>query len=153
MANAGKDIAALADATAVDPKSVQRRLDSLLHAHLVSQGTSRGRYQFHDMLREYAGELTMSPERQDERLASEERMLSFYLHTANNADLTIFPNRRLVPMVPLGTQNRLAFFSWPECQSRYCSSENSCAPPPVPRITPISRFSSMDKADGSMPES
>ena len=54
-------------------------------------------------------------------------------------------------MVPLGTANRLAFFSCPECQSRYCSSENSCAPPPVPRITPICRFSSIDMAVRSSP--
>src|ERR1700730_5369302 len=58
-----------------------------------------------------------------------------------------------VPMVPLGMQNRLTCFTCPLCQSRYCSSENSCAPPPVPRITPISRFSSIDMAEGSRPAS
>ena len=56
-------------------------------------------------------------------------------------------------MVPLGMQNTLTCLFWPECQRRYCSSENSCAPPPVPRMTPISRFSSMDMLEGSRPAS
>ncbi len=56
-------------------------------------------------------------------------------------------------MVPLGIQKMLTCFTCPLCQSRYCSSENSCAPPPVPRITPISRFSSIDIAAGSRPAS
>src|SRR6266550_7189855 len=59
----------------------------------------------------------------------------------------------IVPIVPLGIQNKLTCLTWPLCQRRYCSSENSCAPPPVPRITPISRFSSIDIAAGSRPAS
>src|SRR6478609_9273210 len=58
-----------------------------------------------------------------------------------------------VPMVPLGMQKMLTCLTCPLCQSRYCSSENSWAPPPVPRITPISRFCSMDMAAGSSPAS
>src|SRR5436305_3230323 len=50
----------------------------------------------------------------------------------------------IVPMVPLGTQKMLTCFSFPLCHRRYICSENSCAPPPVPRIIPISRFSSID---------
>src|SRR5271165_5224053 len=59
----------------------------------------------------------------------------------------------MVPMVPLGIQKTLTCFTCPECHRRYCSSENSWAPPPVPRITPISRFSSIDIAEGSRPAS
>src|SRR5436190_9449524 len=59
----------------------------------------------------------------------------------------------IVPMVPDGTQNRLTCFSFPLCHRRYCCSENSCAPPPVPRIIPISRFSSTDIAFMSRPAS
>src|SRR5579862_1211606 len=58
-----------------------------------------------------------------------------------------------VPMVPLGIQKMLTCFTCPECHRRYCSSENSCAPPPVPSITPISRFSSIDIPEGSIPAS
>jgi len=58
-----------------------------------------------------------------------------------------------LPIVPDGMQNTLACFTWPVCQRRYCSSVNSCAPPPVPRITPIWRFSSCDMACGSSPAS
>src|SRR5438105_6525266 len=59
----------------------------------------------------------------------------------------------IVPIVPLGMQNKLTCFTCPECQSRYCSSENSWAPPPEPRITPIWRCSSNDIAAGSRPAS
>src|SRR5579864_3634133 len=58
-----------------------------------------------------------------------------------------------VPSVPLGIQNRLTRFSFPLCHNRYCSSENSCAPAPVPTTTPIWRFSSIDMLCGSRPES
>src|SRR5262249_23356275 len=59
----------------------------------------------------------------------------------------------MVPMVPLGMQNRLTCFSLPLCHRRYICSENSCAPPPVPRIIPILRFSSMDMEARSRRES
>src|SRR5205085_8688142 len=59
----------------------------------------------------------------------------------------------IVPIVPLGMQNRLTCLTCPECHNRYCSSENSCAPPPEPRITPICRCSSSDMVAGSRPES
>ncbi|AHH98572.1 hypothetical protein KALB_5210 [Kutzneria albida DSM 43870] len=81
------------------PKIVQRSLDILLSAHLVTQVKSRDRYRFHDLLREYAVELAGSPAHEAERLAGEERMLSFYLHTASNADLAIFPHGQPVPML------------------------------------------------------
>ena len=56
-------------------------------------------------------------------------------------------------MVPLGMQKMLTCLTCPLCHNRYCSSENSCAPPPVPRITPISRLSSIDIDAGSSPAS
>ena len=58
-----------------------------------------------------------------------------------------------VPMVPLGMQNRLTFFTWPVSHSRTCSSENSCAPPPEPSTTPISRCCSSDSCETSKPAS
>lgn len=98
-ADIGLDVAGAV--TACDPKSVRRALDGLLRAHLVSQAESRDRYQMHDLLCQYATTLMSSREHQAERVAAEERMLSFYLHTASNADLMIFPNRKLVPLEPL----------------------------------------------------
>src|SRR5215467_11143091 len=59
----------------------------------------------------------------------------------------------IVPIVPLGMQKMLTCFTCPLCHSRYCSSENSCAPPPVPSITPIARFSSIESAPASNPAS
>src|ERR1035437_10155151 len=56
-----------------------------------------------------------------------------------------------VPMVPLGMQNRLTCLTLPVSHSRTCSSENSCAPPPEPSTTPISRCCSSESFVGSMP--
>jgi DNA-binding SARP family transcriptional activator/tetratricopeptide (TPR) repeat protein len=79
----------------------KRNLDVLVHAHLVSQPESRGRYRVHDLLGAYASELAGAPERNTERSAAERRMLSFYLHTANNADRSVFPHQQGVDLVPL----------------------------------------------------
>src|SRR5215471_4150138 len=59
----------------------------------------------------------------------------------------------IVPIVPLGIEKRDTDFTLPVSQRRYCASEKSCAPPPVPSTTPISRLSSSDMAEGSRPES
>jgi tetratricopeptide (TPR) repeat protein len=84
-----------------DRTSTQRLLDGLVTAHLLNQPESRTRYRFHDLLRKYAAECSTVPEHQAERHDAEGRMLSFYLHSANNADAAIFPYRRRVPMLPV----------------------------------------------------
>jgi tetratricopeptide (TPR) repeat protein len=94
-------LAAAAALTASGQDAARRALDGLLHAHLVFQGESRDRYRMHDLLRQYAATLMSSPACEDERQAAEERVLSFYLHSASNADRTIFPHRTLVPIGPL----------------------------------------------------
>ena len=58
-----------------------------------------------------------------------------------------------VPIVPLGMQNRLTCFTLPVSHSRTCSSENSCAPPPEPSTTPISRCCASDSCEVSIPAS
>lgn len=84
-----------------DRPSTQRLLDGLVAAHLLSQPESRSRYRFHDLLRKYAAECGAAEEHRGERDSAEARMLSFYLHSANNADAAIFPYRRRVPMLPI----------------------------------------------------
>src|SRR5271167_671740 len=56
-----------------------------------------------------------------------------------------------VPIVPLGMQNRLTCLTFPCSHSRTCSSENSCAPPPDPSTTPISRCCSSESCEVSIP--
>lgn len=80
-----------------DPLSVRRGLDALVNACLVTQPEQRGRYGFHSLMRKFAAECISSPRYVDERAVAEERMLNFYHHGANNADMTVFPYRRGTP--------------------------------------------------------
>src|SRR6266404_6638329 len=48
----------------------------------------------------------------------------------------------MLPITAVGTQNKLILLNCPWKYSRYCSSVNSCDPPPVPIITPKRRRSS-----------
>ncbi|MFD1045561.1 tetratricopeptide repeat protein, partial [Kibdelosporangium lantanae] len=82
-------------------RATQRSLDILVDAHLIDQPESRTRYRFHDLLRKYAQERAADPSCAEESAAATERLLSFYLHTTNNADLLVFPGRDEVPMLPL----------------------------------------------------
>lgn len=81
--------------------STKRDLDVLVNAHLLTQPESRNRYRFHDLLRRYATECATDGSHRDEREAAEHRVLSFYLHTANNADRAAFPYKHGVEMLPV----------------------------------------------------
>src|SRR5438132_6147422 len=66
------------------------------------------------------------------------------------------PNRTLsslesVPITPVGTQNKLMLLYCRWKKSRYCSSVNSCDPPPDPMITPKRRFWARGREAASMP--
>jgi tetratricopeptide (TPR) repeat protein len=84
-----------------DRPVAQRLLDGLVAAHLLNQPESRSRYRYHDLLRKYAAECGAATEHRTERDDAGARMLSFYLHSANNADAAVFPSKRRVPMLPI----------------------------------------------------
>lgn len=84
-----------------DKQSTKRTLDHLVNAHLLTQPESRHRFRFHDLLRKYAAERIAEEEHRTERDAAAERMLSYYLHSAKNADQIIFPFRLSIPVPPL----------------------------------------------------
>jgi tetratricopeptide (TPR) repeat protein/transcriptional regulator with XRE-family HTH domain len=69
--------AALADTT---PRQARRRLEALYDQHLITE-PARGRYRFHDLIREHARTLAAAddPPAQD---AAATRLLDYYLHTA-----------------------------------------------------------------------
>ncbi|MFK4105599.1 AfsR/SARP family transcriptional regulator [Streptomyces sp. NPDC019531] len=89
----GADFAAEAAAAFLDtPLSRARRLlGTLAAAHLIEPVTA-GRYRFHDLLREYAGERALAEESAAEREAALERLLFWYLHAARaTAGTGLFP--------------------------------------------------------------
>jgi tetratricopeptide (TPR) repeat protein len=87
------DLDAAAALAGRDRVSTRQDLDALVNAHLLTQPESRVRYRFHDLFRKYAAECGNLDEHAAERAAARARLLSFYLHSANNADVTVFPYR------------------------------------------------------------
>ena len=74
-------------AAALDDVSVdvaRRNLMALRGQHLLAEPT-RGRYRFHDLIREYARTLAEGDPEAD-RAAAADRLLDYYLHTARRAD-------------------------------------------------------------------
>lgn len=81
-------------------------LDKLAAAHLIHEYVA-GRYQFHDLLREYAGMLARNDDA-DEIRAATERLLDYYLHTADAAARLLYPHVLRLPIesraVAFGTE-------------------------------------------------
>ncbi|WP_007023132.1 AfsR/SARP family transcriptional regulator [Saccharomonospora iraqiensis] len=77
-------------------REVAHRLDRLHAAHLVEQPDSLDRFRLHDLLHAYSTTLPTSP---SETARARDRMLSFYLVSAHNAQRTVFPHR-LTPTPP-----------------------------------------------------
>jgi DNA-binding SARP family transcriptional activator len=74
-----------------------RSLDVLLDYHLVTEPAS-GRFAFHDLTREYARELAMTVDSQQDRQGAMRRLLDYYLCLADHADRTVYPFHRRIPV-------------------------------------------------------
>ncbi|MDQ3790252.1 MAG: tetratricopeptide repeat protein [Actinomycetota bacterium] len=83
-----------------DTETARRSLDTLVHANLLTQPHSRGRYEFHDIIRRFAREHGLRKEHRGEREAAEKRLFDFFLHSATAADATVFPFRPSHPISP-----------------------------------------------------
>jgi tetratricopeptide (TPR) repeat protein/transcriptional regulator with XRE-family HTH domain len=90
----GYAAAALADA---GPHDAERLLDRLLDANLIIQHTA-GRYQCHDLVRVFAAQTALARVPAPARAAALDRMLDYYLHTADVADRLLTPHRYRVPL-------------------------------------------------------
>lgn len=92
--HAGPDIAlpAAASLAGVPPAQARRELAALVHAHLVTEWAP-GRFVMHDLLREYANELSMIHDSAADRRLAVQRILDHYLHTAYAADRLLHPRR------------------------------------------------------------
>ncbi|MFE7931319.1 BTAD domain-containing putative transcriptional regulator [Streptomyces sp. NPDC057456] len=89
----GAEFTAEAASALLDTPLAQARrlLGALAAAHLIEPVTA-GRYRFHDLLREYAGERALVEEGAAEREAALERLLLWYLHAARaTAGTGLFP--------------------------------------------------------------
>ncbi len=111
--HAGPDIAtsAAASLAGVPLAQARRELADLVRAHLVTEWAP-GRFVTHDLLREYANELSLIHDSAANRRLAVHRILDYYLHTAYAADQLLHPRRddpiALAPLPLLVTTETLA---------------------------------------------
>ncbi|WP_052684531.1 AfsR/SARP family transcriptional regulator [Lentzea aerocolonigenes] len=79
-------------------REARRLLDVLCAGHLVDEIAFR-HYNFHDLLRTYAHEKALEDEPTPEKAV--DRLLCWYLHSADAADRLLFPGRRRMPLPEL----------------------------------------------------
>lgn len=89
--------AAAAALVAIEPSRVRRLLDGLVGVHLLEQ-VGHSRYQFHDLLHAYATDQAHNEEPPQQQAAALERVLTWYLHTADAAARTGFTTDALPPI-------------------------------------------------------
>jgi tetratricopeptide (TPR) repeat protein len=82
---------AAAELAGITTTQAQRHLDALTNVHLLTE-IARSRYQFHDLLRDYAIEQVVTGELASDRDAAIRRMLAWYLHTAYAASRILHPH-------------------------------------------------------------
>jgi tetratricopeptide (TPR) repeat protein len=95
---------------------------ALRRGHLLEERT-RGRYEFHDLLRAYARERVEEEEASDGRRAAAHRLLGWYLHSADAADRELIPYHRHVPLdTPRPSVRPPALASYDEAMN-WCETE------------------------------
>lgn len=78
----------------------RRQLETLIEAHLV-EDTGRDRYQLHDLLRLYAGELAHDLESEGDRVKALRRLVDWYLASSDAAVRVLTPQRPHVDLPAL----------------------------------------------------
>jgi hypothetical protein len=111
-------VAALADTSAAQAR---RSLDLLTGKHLVEQ-TAPGRFRLHDLLHCYAEERARAEETDEDRSAAVRRMLTWYLHTADDAKVNLLRHFDFSLSVPDGPDRQGVFTASIEAQ-RWCETE------------------------------
>ncbi|WP_203911340.1 ATP-binding protein [Rhizocola hellebori] len=96
---AGADIAteAVAALTGVSFQEAHKTLRELTDASVLTEHTP-GRFELHDPLRTYAGELARETDSEEDRRAALTRLLDHYTYTAHEADRVLNPTRAPIPM-------------------------------------------------------
>ena len=93
-APSGLDAAAAAAVTGLPVAEVEPLIDALARLHVVKV-TGGGRVVYHDLLLQYAAELTAEEDEPHARDAATLRLLHFYLHTTDNAATVLIGRSRL----------------------------------------------------------
>ncbi|MEU8638426.1 BTAD domain-containing putative transcriptional regulator [Amycolatopsis sp. NPDC048633] len=83
---------AAAAVAGLDVAATRPMLETLAAAHLLAQPRP-GRYQFHDLIRAYAGEVASQVDSASQRDAALDRLLGWYLASALNASRRMRPER------------------------------------------------------------
>ncbi|RKN03516.1 AfsR/SARP family transcriptional regulator [Streptomyces radicis] len=86
------DPSAAAALTGLPLAETERLLDHLLHCNLVREQIPN-RYDFHDLVGEYARTLATAEETEEAREAAILRLINFYLNAADLADRSLYPGR------------------------------------------------------------
>jgi tetratricopeptide (TPR) repeat protein len=81
------------------PPQTRQLLEVLTRVHLLEE-TGRDRYHFHDLMRVYAAERAAAEETHDTCATAVQRMLTWYLHTADVAVRAFSPPHLRVPLDP-----------------------------------------------------
>jgi tetratricopeptide (TPR) repeat protein/DNA-binding XRE family transcriptional regulator len=89
------DVYAAAALDGTEPPEARRHLEALYDQYLIAE-PARGRYRFHDLIREHARALAAT-DPPVERDAASGRLLDYYLHAAANAEIWLTRQRRAGP--------------------------------------------------------
>lgn len=117
-------IAAAAATADTTPAVARHALDTLVGVHLVEQSAPE-RYQFHDLLHAYAIDQAHHGESLYSQHATLQRILSWYLHTANAAADALEYNPQPISLEPYTEQFQpLRFNDYAEAL-RWCEAERS----------------------------
>ncbi|MFE4663919.1 BTAD domain-containing putative transcriptional regulator [Streptomyces sp. NPDC056716] len=122
----GPDLSAPAAAalTGLPVKENRRLLAELTRAHLLTEHVP-GRYAPHDLLRVYAAERVAAEETGEERERAGERLLAWYLHTADATYPHLTPKRPRVRLDPVPEGCRPLEFDSHEQALRWCEDERA----------------------------
>ncbi|MFD7880076.1 BTAD domain-containing putative transcriptional regulator [Streptomyces sp. NPDC059766] len=120
----GPDIStpAAAALAGLAPREARGPLVELTRAHLLTEHFP-GRYTLHDLLRVYAAERVQAEESPRDREAAVERLLTWYLHTADAAYPLITPKRSRVPLEPPAAPCRPLSFTTHDQALDWCETE------------------------------
>ncbi|TDC80869.1 tetratricopeptide repeat protein [Micromonospora sp. KC606] len=120
---AGTATAAVAALRGLPTDRIEPLVDVLARLHLVNV-TAEGRLVCHDLLLRYAAELTAAHDPPAERDAAIDRLLHFYLHTADRAATTLIGQPRLrLPRDPLPAGVATVEFAEPAAAREWIAAE------------------------------
>jgi DNA-binding SARP family transcriptional activator/tetratricopeptide (TPR) repeat protein len=124
--HSGPDISAPAAAAlaGLTPRETRGLLVELTRAHLLTEHYP-GRYTLHDLLRVYSAERVAAEETAQERDLAVERLLSWYLHTADATCAHITPGRHRVTLEPLPPACRPLSFTTYDQALDWCETERA----------------------------